>query len=227
MSADDNVLMERVQKGDVLAFELLMKRHRHGVMRFLAYVVSNKETAADLTQETFLRVFQKAHHYKPFGSFKTWLYRVARNLAISHLRRSALKRLVPWGDDPDKPSSLDRCVCSSKNYSPERSALNQELGAMIRKALKDMTPKLREAFLLCDVMGFSLSEMAAVTGVTTSTLKVRVFRARTSLRKALSPYVGQAAPATAEVSKSSKRVLQGQGSSGAAPPALPTAVERG
>lgn len=189
MSADDNTLMKRVKEGDALAFECLMKRHRRGVLRFLVMFSGNQDTAADLTQETFIRVFFRADRYTEMGNFKTWLYRIARNLAISQFRHQSIRKVLWRGKDDEEGFNLDDLPSTKAEWMPERATANREIMRELNKALKRLTPKLREVFLLCDVSGMSLKEIAETTGIPSATLKVRLFRARSALRQALEPHV--------------------------------------
>ena len=90
---DDDALMIRTARGEEAAFRLLVQRWEHQVLAFLIHMLGSQEEAEDLVQDTFVKVFRKADGYRPEGLFKSWLFRIAGNLARSRLRR---RKIIGW-----------------------------------------------------------------------------------------------------------------------------------
>ncbi len=167
----DESLMLCYQGGDVSAFTELYQRHKHGIFGFLRRACGSRSHAEDLAQETWTAVIKSASRYRPDAQFKTYLYRIARNNLIDHLRRQANRLLDDCGDVNDQPDVAD---------PPLRQLEVQRLLQQIQR-LPDVQ---REAFLLKEE-GFSLQEIAAITDADAEAVKSRIRYARARLRNAM------------------------------------------
>jgi RNA polymerase sigma-70 factor (ECF subfamily) len=149
--------------GDLAAFERLVRRYQAHVWRFLRHLLGDAALAEDVTQETFLRLYQRLPTFAGRSRFSTWVFRVARNAGVDALR--AARR-------------HDRLVAA---LPPPRPGPPPETRVEAMAAVASLSPKLREALLLVEVFGFTYREAAEVLRVPDGTVKSRVFQARLRL----------------------------------------------
>jgi RNA polymerase sigma-70 factor (ECF subfamily) len=170
----DDRLMARGAQGDEEAFRLLVTRWERPVYAFLERVLGSREEAQDLGQETFVRVFLQAHRYRATGRFRSWVFRIAGNLARSRLRR---RRIVGWV--PFDPFRHDR---ASDEPDAEERALRGERQRAVRAALARLPERQREALVLRRYHDMSQEEIAAAMGTTVAAVESLLSRAMTALR---------------------------------------------
>lgn len=190
-NVSDEALMIRFQRGDRAAFAALVRRHQGPVFNFALRHLRLKSAAEDVVQDTFVRVVQNAADFKHEARFSTWLYTIARNLCIDHLRKGALRKHPSLeenrpGTDGDGPS-LGEQLPDSK-ASVEREATGTELKAKIAAAVEELPDEQREVFLMREVANLPFKEIAEITGVPENTVKSRMRYALERLQAALSDY---------------------------------------
>ncbi len=173
----DEALVLRYQRGDLAAFELLVDRHRAGVLRFLARFLQDRTRAEDLAQECWLRFIGAAPRWKPQARFRTWLLAVARNLAADEARRMAHRRSSPLDDPPDRAVEL-----LAPGRSPEEAAFDLLIQPVLRAAIAGLPAEQREVFLLREYEGVPFAEIAEITGAPVPTVKSRMRYALEALR---------------------------------------------
>jgi RNA polymerase sigma-70 factor, ECF subfamily len=171
---DDEVLVARARSGDQDAFGTLMARHRDGVFTMALRLVGERETAADVTQEAFLRAWRGLARFRGEARFTTWLYRITVNTASNHRARVARHRAASLDEtagvaDPDAPSPED---------AAERVGVRRDLLA----ALAALPMRQRTVVVLKDVYGWTHQEIAGALGISVTAAKVRLHRARARLR---------------------------------------------
>ena len=191
----DERLMLRFQKGEVRAFEELVRRHRAPVFSFLLRLTGDRGRAEDLCQETFLRVVRAADGWEPRALFRTWLYAVARNQAQDEARRKAFRRTDPEADPAGTAAASD-------DPGPEEAAAGALRRPKLEAALASLPAEQREVFLLREHAGLRFPEIAEVTGVPENTVKSRMRYALEALRERLlemgvTPDAGDAAARSA------------------------------
>ena len=184
--------MVRYQRGDRNAFTSLVRRHKRPVFNFILRQVGDFSVAEDTTQEVFLRVVQKASHFKHEARFSTWLYTIARNLSIDYLRKQSLRR-HPSLDQPLKPTEPGRTLGESiedphHRSSVERSALSQQVGQCVIEAVELLPIEQKEVFLLREIANLPFKEIAQVTESGENTVKSRMRYALQRLQQALSEF---------------------------------------
>ncbi len=183
----DEALMARVARGRQDAFEVLLSRYEDAVITFCYAFLGNRDSAEDLAQETFLRVYRSAGRYRPLAKFTTWLYRIAANLCINELNKRKLRRAVsldePAGSDPDGTRIVERIA--SDQAAPLSEAEKREAHRLVEKAISHLPEDQRSTLVLVEYHHLSYREIAEILGVTVSAIKMRVKRARESLRDML------------------------------------------
>jgi RNA polymerase sigma-70 factor (ECF subfamily) len=173
---DDSALMLRYRDGDVTAFETLYLRHKDPVYRYLLRLSGHNETAEDVFQEVWGKIVKARASYRPTAKFTTFLYRVAHNCFIDHVRRN--KRHA--GNAPIEPE-LHEHPGETPETATERSLARERLEA----ALADLPEEQRDTFLLHEEGGLSVDQIAAVTDCNRETAKSRLRYAVRKLRAAI------------------------------------------
>lgn len=180
----DGELMARVARGDTDAFDALFLRHQRPVFGFLLRMVADAGLAEDLAQECFLRVWRARHTYRPMAAFRTWLFTIARRLALDALKRSRVEvaALEPALEEgrPLSPEAVARLQADG----PEQRVLARAMERAMEDALCRLSAELREVVLLRETEGLTYDEIAAITGCPVGTVKSRLNAARARLRAA-------------------------------------------
>jgi RNA polymerase sigma-70 factor (ECF subfamily) len=172
MESEASAIARGLRRRDPDLLDRLIEQYQHRLLRYLTYLSSNRELAEDLFQETWIRVLERGHQYNGKHEFSTWLFTVARNLTIDHMRKKKHISLdAPAGDEESTP--LD-----PPDMSP--SALDvvaqHEHGGRISAALAGIPAEYREAVVLRFQEGLALEEIATVTGAPLGTVKSRLYR---------------------------------------------------
>jgi len=188
-SPSEDQFLEKLRRGDALAYERLVAEHSGDVFALLYRLTTDAEEARDLTQETFLRAFQSIDRFRGDSSLKTWIYRIAINQARNRWRwwrrrkRDVTVSLDATDEHRDKP--LAATLPSDNTPSPEQETLAHEREAQLREALQGLRRSYREAVILRDVEGFSYEEIARTLQISIGTVKSRISRGRLELRHQL------------------------------------------
>jgi len=164
VSLDDKNLVERARAGDQTAFALLFEQFHAPILNYLHRMVHDRALAEDLTQDTFIKAYNALPRTKPDLAFKAWLYRIATNTAISHMRRGKIIKWLPFLTDRETPDeAIERSVTRSTDINEALGKLPQHYAA---------------ALLLRHYQGLSLAETAQALDITENAAKLRLFRAR-------------------------------------------------
>ncbi|MCX5204405.1 RNA polymerase sigma factor SigE [Streptomyces sp. NBC_00237] len=158
-------------------WEEIVSTHSTRVYRLAYRLTGNQHDAEDLTQEVFVRVFRSLSTYTP-GTFEGWLHRITTNLFLDMVRRKQRIRFDSLGDD-----AAERLP--SRDPSPQQAFQDTHFDADVQQALDTLAPEFRAAVVLCDIEGLSYEEIAATLGVKLGTVRSRIHRGRSHLRKAL------------------------------------------
>jgi RNA polymerase sigma-70 factor (ECF subfamily) len=179
----DETLMLRYARGDAQAFEVLYRRHRARLWRFLIRQLQDETSTADVFQETWSRVISHRLRYEPRARFGTWLYRIAHHCCVDHWRQTGRRRQREIED----PHALLEDIDDEATPGPAQVAEDAEAAERLRAALSDLPDAQREAFLLFAEAGLDLPAIAEVTGVGAETAKSRLRYATAKLKRALAP----------------------------------------
>jgi RNA polymerase sigma-70 factor (ECF subfamily) len=177
----DELLLEKAGDGDQAAFLELYDRYREPIFRFAYRLLGSVEIAEDVTHDCFLSLIRKPENFRPErASLKTYLYAAARNLALKHFRNQGRETgMEAVAEEPR----------DSASRGPLRRLLDEELVAHVREAIFSLPALQREALILFEYEGLSLSEVAEIAGTDVGAIKARLYRAREGLRRILSPYL--------------------------------------
>lgn len=182
----DEVLMVRVAGGDTGAYETLYHRYKNRILTFVHRYVGDREWAEDLTQEVFLKVYRAPRAFDPRNRFLTWLFAVARNLTIDFLRRKRSVTPLSATHDDEEYSIEPEVEASAR---PMEQTLLSEMDGRLQQVLLELSPKLREVFILCAMQGLSYEEVAGIVKCPAKTVSSRLSRARERFMKAFEPYL--------------------------------------
>jgi RNA polymerase sigma-70 factor, ECF subfamily len=188
----DELLMVRYQRGDRDAFATLVRRHKLRIYNFVLQKLRDSAAAEDVAQEVFLRVVQKAADFKHEARFSTWLYTIARNLCIDHLRKQSLRK-HPSLDDTLGPTAGERTLGETledrhHSSSVERTAVSKEFRVSVSRAIDALPADQKEVFLLREIGNLAFKDIAEVSGVGENTVKSRMRYALERLQQALSEF---------------------------------------
>ena len=162
------------------SFEELVRRYQRPISAYVYRMVGNYESALDLTQEIFIKVYNSLNRYRAEFKFSTWIYKIAHNAAVDHLRRTATREqslvLGPEGDTFDLP-------LESARPSPEQESEQKERRGEIEAVVRALPANYRELIILRHSQDLSYEEIVEVTGLPLGTVKNRLFRAREMMRQ--------------------------------------------
>lgn len=175
MAPDDRSLIEAFQAGDEFAFVTLYNRYKAPVFAFCAKMLLDRAAAEDVLQETFVRVYENRERLTRPGSFKAWLFTIARNQCLNQLRRSG------------RQVSLGETEPTARGETPFSQLMKSEQVALVNEYLGHLSPEYREVIVLREYQNLSYEEIAAVTRNTVSSVKSRLFKARRKLGTFLRP----------------------------------------
>jgi len=181
-STGEAALIAAAQRGDVHAFNRLVRSYQRLAYNVAYRVLGDGESAADATQDAFLSAFRAVGQFRG-GSFKAWILRIVTNECYDQLRRKQRRPEDSLDDlavEPDHSATL-----TDEHELPEDYALRQELGEAIQKGLMTLPPDQRMVIVLADIQGYSYEEIAEMMGVAIGTVKSRLNRGRTRLRDLL------------------------------------------
>ena len=176
------------QQGREAAYRELIRRYERPVFSLVYRMVRDRELSEDLTQDTFIRVLNHIERYRPEFKFSSWLFKIANNVAIDHLRRKKLDT-VSMDGSPHAHSAAEIEATTFEVAARQESALDElearELGTAIERAIARLRPEYRSCIMLRHVEGRSYEEIAATLDLPLGTVKTYIHRARHELRRAL------------------------------------------
>ena len=177
----DSDLVVRAIAGREDGFEELVRRYQRPIAAYVYRMVGDYDSALDLTQEVFIRIYNSLGRYRPEFKFSTWIYRIAHNAAIDHLRRSDSSRTEDLEVEGEGGQTFQRPL-ASKAPTPEQLSERNERRGEIEEVIRQLPPAYRELIVLRHAHDFSYDEIAEVTGLPLGTVKNRIFRAREAMR---------------------------------------------
>ncbi len=182
----DRAAVDDARAGDTGAFEALVLRYQARIVNYASALVHDAGIAEDVAQETFVRAWRGLGRFRGESAFKTWLYRIATNVARTHLDRRGRQGRIADRSLDDEDEALQAGDVPSEAPDAETSLVTREA---IDGALAELPEELRTALVLRDVEGLDYKEIAGVTGAPMGTVESRIFRARRHMRTLLRPLV--------------------------------------
>lgn len=183
--------LDKLRAGDRFEFSRMVEAYSSRLYRLALKMLGNQEDAEDVLQETFIKAFRHLSGFDGRSSISTWLYRIAANEALMLMRKKRVPTISldePLEGEEGESEPLQivdwRCI-------PEQELMNEEARQQLDKAVQNLPPNLRMAFLLRDIEDLSTQEAADVLGLSENALKTRLSRARLRLREELTAYYGE------------------------------------
>lgn len=187
--AADQVLVERVQKGDKKAFDVLVLKYQQKVANLISRYIRDPSEVLDVTQDAFIKAYRALPKFRGDSAFYTWLYRVAINTAKNHL--AAQSRRPPQDDiEAETAEQMDMGTRLKEHDTPEQLAMQSEVASTIKAALDGLPDELRTAITLREFEGMSYEEIAQAMDCPIGTVRSRIFRAREAIDNKLKPLLG-------------------------------------
>ena len=187
----DEHIVTRVLEGEVLLFEVLMRRHNQRIYRAIRSIMRDDSESEDVMQETYVRAFEHLAQFEGRAKFSTWLTRIAVNEAIK--RSAARGKFDPLNTEPD--GDHEAMLASEQNSpSPEISAARGELATLLEDSILALPPVYRSVIMLRDIEEMSTTETAEALSITDTNVKVRLHRAHDLLRTELMTRAGASGP---------------------------------
>jgi RNA polymerase sigma-70 factor, ECF subfamily len=186
----DQQLVERVQAGDKAAFNLLVLKYQHRVLKLVSRFVNDAAEAEDVAQEAFLKAYRALASFRGDSAFYTWLYRIAINTAKNALV-SSRRRPVDFDLDLQDPEQYDRQAKLKEADTQEGVLLTEEIRTVVERAMEQLPDDLRTAIVLRELEGLSYEEIAEAMDCPVGTVRSRIFRAREAIDKKLKPLLDE------------------------------------
>jgi len=185
----DFTIVKRVQAGDVAAFDLLIRKYRERLFGVVYNLTSNRDDTADLVQDAFIKAFQSINRFQGQSSFFTWLYKIAVNTTLSHLRKNKLRTFFSLEKiQEDEPSSEILAQLTDKTGA-DRDAYLRELQEKLNEALQKLSIKHRTVITLFEIDGLSHGEIAEIMECSEGTVRSRLHYAKQFLQGELGKYL--------------------------------------
>lgn len=186
----DHELVKRAQRGDRQAFDVLVRKYQHKIVKLVSRYVHDPTEALDVTQEAFLKAYRALPNFRGESAFYTWIYRIAINTAKNYL--VAQDRRPPDGDiDASEAEQYATVTQLREGDTPERLLLRGEIEHTILDALETLPEDLRTAITLRELEGMSYEDIAQAMSCPVGTVRSRIFRAREAIDEKLRPLLTQ------------------------------------
>jgi RNA polymerase sigma-70 factor (ECF subfamily) len=186
----DQVLVERAQRGDKRAFELLVIKYQRKLGRLLSRLIRDPAEVEDVTQEAFVKAYRALGSFRGDSAFYTWLYRIGINTAKNYL--VALGRRAPTSTpfDSEDAETFDDGDQLRDNNTPEAELMSKQIARTVNESMEALPEELRTAITLREIEGLSYEEIATVMACPIGTVRSRIFRAREAIAERLRPQLG-------------------------------------
>jgi RNA polymerase sigma-70 factor (ECF subfamily) len=183
----DQQLVERVQRGDKHAFDLLVSKYQRKLGRLISRFVRDPAEAEDVTQDAFIKAYRALPGFRGESAFYTWLYRIGINTAKNYLL--ATKRRAPTSTsfDAEESESFEEASLLREVNTPENELMSKQVVGVVQASLQQLPEDLRSALTLREIEGLSYEEIASVMNCPIGTVRSRIFRAREVIAENLRP----------------------------------------
>ncbi|GAB4117232.1 MAG: RNA polymerase sigma factor RpoE [Sideroxydans sp.] len=186
----DQQLVERAQRGDKHAFELLVGKYQRRLGRLISRFVRNAAEAEDLTQEAFIKAYRALPAFRGDSAFYTWLYRIGINTAKNHLLAQGRRAPTSTPFDTEEAEDFEGASLLHEVATPENELMSKQVVEVVNASLQQLPEDLRTALTLREIEGLSYEEIASVMNCPIGTVRSRIFRAREVVATNLRPLLG-------------------------------------
>ena len=186
----DQLLVERVQRGDRRAFDLLVLKYQRKLIRLLGRFVYDQAELEDIAQESFIKAYRALPNFRGESAFYTWLYRIAINTAKNHLASSGRRLQVRSSSGDEEEEGLDEIANAPDFNTPEEHLQSKQIGTTVDAAMEALPADLRQAIVLRELEGMSYEDIAIAMDCPVGTVRSRIFRAREAIATKLRPLLG-------------------------------------
>lgn len=186
----DQQLVERVQRGDKHAFELLVAKYQRRLSRLISRFVRDAGDAEDVTQEAFIKAYRAFPAFRGDSAFYTWLYRIGINTAKNHLITQGRRAPTSTVMDAEEAENFDDAALLHEVSTPENQMMSKQVAKVVNESLQQLPDDLRTAITLREIEGLSYEEIATVMNCPIGTVRSRIFRAREVVAANLRPLLG-------------------------------------
>lgn len=186
----DHQLVLRAQRGDKVAFELLVNKYERRLQRLLSRLVRDPSEVEDVTQEAFIKAYRALPTFRGESAFYTWLYRIGINTAKNYLTAQGRKAPPMVDIDPEDAESSGESGLARDTNTPEQELMSRQVAETVNAAMDALPEELRAAIMLREIEGMSYDEIAAIMNCPIGTVRSRIFRAREAIADQLRPLLG-------------------------------------
>ena len=178
----DRQLVERAQRGDKRAFDLLVAKYQRKLARLLSQFIRDAAEVEDVTQETFIKAYRSLSSFRGDSAFYTWLYRIGINAAKNYLVAQKRRALTTTnGFDIEDAENFEEGSQLRELNTPESELMSRQIAQTVHQTLQALPKELRTAITLREIEGLSYEEIASIMGCPTGTVRSRIFRAREAI----------------------------------------------
>jgi RNA polymerase sigma-70 factor (ECF subfamily) len=186
----DQQLVERAQRGDKHAFELLIAKYQRRLARLISRFVRDAAEVEDVTQEAFIKAYRALPAFRGESAFYTWLYRIGINTAKNYLLSAGRRAPTTTVFDAEEAEGFEEAGLLQEVSTPENELMSKQVVEVVNSSLQQLPDDLRTALTLREIEGLSYEEIAAVMNCPVGTVRSRIFRAREAIATNLRPLLG-------------------------------------
>jgi RNA polymerase sigma-70 factor (ECF subfamily) len=186
----DQQLVERAQRGDKRAFDLLVSKYQRKLGRLLSRFIRDPAEIEDVAQEAFIKAYRALPSFRGDSAFYTWLYRIGINTAKNYLVAMGRRAPTTTEFDSEEAETFDDADHLRDVNTPEAELLSKEIAETVNNSMSDLPEELRTAITLREIEGLSYEEIATIMNCPIGTVRSRIFRAREAIAENLRPLLG-------------------------------------
>ncbi len=186
----DAALVERVQKGDKKAFDLLVLKYQRKIIRLLSRMIRDQNEIEDVAQEAFIKAYKALPQFRGDSAFYTWLYRIAINTARNWMSQNSRRPSAPSSNVTDNDETFSEIDNLTDSHNPEAEMVTREIAASVNETIESLPEELRRAIVFREIDGMSYEDIALAMNCPIGTVRSRIFRAREAIASKLRPIMG-------------------------------------
>lgn len=186
----DQQLVERAQRGDKHAFELLVRKYQRRLVRLINRFVRDVSEAEELTQEAFIKAYRALPAFRGDSAFYTWLYRIAINTAKNHIQAQERRAPTSTALNAEEVENFEDASLLHEVATPENELMSKQVVTVVNASLQQLPEEMRTALILREIEGLSYEEIATAMNCPIGTVRSRIFRAREAIAANLRPLLG-------------------------------------